>query len=188
MPSNAVDRVSKFLKDDDPTLLYYVLSNMELTLLYDKIREMRQYGETINTEKGTEVQILADELKGKLSHYLNDEVISKILNKQPFDPKTLIQFKEDFTILAHSKDTQMNEHREIWKPIVANIILALTGVGLLALVGNIIIQIARSATDKQAISFNNLFFFAKTHSESLIKNIDEINSGIQLNKNDGLYS
>ncbi len=57
----------------------------------------------------------------------------------------------------HLKDDDMAIHREQWKIIVANIAIALTGIGLIALG----IQYA----------LNKRCFFAHTQREQLIENI-----------------
>lgn len=46
---------------------------------------------------------------------------------------TKAQFKTSFMTKLHSKDNEMAAHRERWKVIVANVLIALTGIGLFAI-------------------------------------------------------
>jgi hypothetical protein len=133
--------------------------------LYNKINKMGKYGaklSALNLVKGQIVVELAGQLKGML----------KEASKIEKTPDSLETFKKDFHKILHSKDTEMQAHRKIWKPITANILIALTGIGLLA----IIVKAASHAIDfskkNQPTSFNNSFFFAKTSSQELGDEID----------------
>jgi hypothetical protein len=93
-----------------------------------RIDEMFAYGISLlchDKDKAETVFLLAIGLKKSLkNHY------SKPLEEQR---TTEQQFKTEFTQCLHSQDAAMSDHRDYWKVITANIAIALTGVGLLAL-------------------------------------------------------
>jgi len=71
---------------------------------------------------------------------------------------SLSAFKTDFTACLHSHDTStdashMGKHRKLWKVIAANTLLALTGIGLLAIGVN--------------LAIHHRFFGQRTHREEL---------------------
>lgn len=80
---------------------------------------------TNDLEKAKVAMFLAVELKQALKAFME-------LSPEQRNQKTLI-FKNDFIQKLHSKDHIMSIHREYWKVIVANILIAITGIGLLAL-------------------------------------------------------
>lgn len=47
--------------------------------------------------------------------------------------RQLATFKKEFKQKLHSHDALMNKHFKIWKPLIANILVALTGLGLVVL-------------------------------------------------------
>ncbi|STY83186.1 Ankyrin repeat protein [Legionella quateirensis] len=84
-----------------------------------------------------------------------------------------MKFKADFKGLLNSKNDQMREHREIWKPIVANILISLTGIGLLALAGHALYQAVKSWNQNEEITVNKLMFFGQTESEKKVEDIEQ---------------
>ncbi len=99
--------------------------------------------------------------KGKIALLLGLELkqdLKTFFERPPEEQKeNLSVFKESFMHKLHLKDDEMTIHREQWKIIVANIAIALTGIGLIALG----IQYA----------LNKRCFFALTQREQLIDNI-----------------
>ncbi len=129
---------------------------------------MNQYGQSLKSnhkQKGVAVIALADKLQ--------DKICSFVKNIEHFEPpiEALEQFKTDFIALLHSEDKVMNAHSRIWKPIVANILIALSGVGLLAIIAKAVTHVI-TAKRKEDISFNRAFFFARTHSQQNIDNVE----------------
>lgn len=147
---------------------------MNLSDLYSKIINMKEYG----------VSLLAvDNLKGHAAVHLADQLektAKSYSESLQHSDKNLEQFKTEFKKLLHSQDDLMKTHRELWKPISANILLALTGLGLLAIVVKTCVAWADNASNNKPFSFNNALFFAKTNRE--LKN-EAIEESIELIQN-----
>jgi len=71
--------------------------------------------------------------------------------------QTMPAFKDSFLTHLHSQDAQMGVHREEWKVIIANLAIALTGLGLIAL------GIQYAATGHG--------FFASTQRQKLVEEV-----------------
>ncbi len=166
-----------------PTFLS-VLQELKLTHpaknLYAAITKMSDYSDILRREddqKANLVTSYAQDLQFKL-----DALVLGKCNMQ--------QFNTDFSQALHAKDSELQAHRKIWKPIVANITMALAGmsaalmllsavmaaavigIGVALFVLNAVI-VARSG---KALSVNSLLFFAKTNSE---RNNDAIEIAFQ---------
>ena len=148
--------------------------HVDFTDLYSKIGIMKEYGESllaVDKTKGQAAIDLADQLKEKAIAY----------SKAPKPSGTGLQlFKEQFKAELHSKDDLMKEHRELWKPIIANILLALTGIGLFAIVVNAIAVGIESILNNKPYTFNNALFFAKTNRELKNEAVEESVESIEL--------
>lgn len=132
----------------------------QIKLLYEQINAMADYGKTlekIDKPKGEIASTLADQLNDKLTLFLST-------HESP-TPEEESKFRTEFKELLHSKDEEMSTHRARWKPIVANIALALTGIGTLAL----IIQLAYSKYKTGKF----LLFWDKTKRQGLVDAMDE---------------
>ena len=73
------------------------------------IKEMKKYGKKLTSsgiDKGAQVEELAKALKEKLEHFL----LRSYSNKPRY--AQIDQFKIEFTLLAHSKETEMEHHRK----------------------------------------------------------------------------
>jgi len=124
-------RDAEIQKTQDKDLLIKLKTNPSLLKLFNSIQQMERYGmylQTIKTTKGNTVIDLAHQLNDKLELFLINSI-----KKQP-SPTQLLTFQKEFKHLAHSKDRILSDHREQWKPIVANILLAFTGVGFLLII------------------------------------------------------
>lgn len=124
-----------------------------ITELYSKIKVMEDYGKKL--EK-------ADPQKGEIAINLARKLgwlVNSYEKKQIEEPK----FKEEFNKLLHSQDHIMSKHRATWKPILVNIDIALTGVGLLA-IG------IKLAHDKLSTG-QATFFYHKTYRQGQIEDI-----------------
>ena len=146
------------------------LTNIHLKNIYFQIKIMRDYGISLTSndlDKGKEVESLANALETKL-----DDFYKKSLDKKP-DEQELLKFKADFKRLLNSKNDLMREHREIWKPIVANILISITGIGLLALAGYALYQAAKSLNKNEEITVNKLMFFGQTESEKKVEGVEQ---------------
>jgi hypothetical protein len=66
----------------------------------------------------------------------------------------------------------MKAHRAMWKPLVLNILLAITGVGLAALLVKSLIVLTSSHEDNTHL-FNKFGFWGRTHSEILSYTVEQ---------------
>ncbi|MGL6029951.1 MAG: hypothetical protein ACRC0B_01565 [Legionella sp.] len=134
--------------------------------LIQHIMIMSQYGVVLAKEDKNKSQAVAG-LVGKLN-----DLIDGFVERSSVQRTTAVdaaQFKRGFKKVLHEQDHVMNSHRHLWKPIVANLLIALTGIGLLALIGHAIyhaVQHGGKAT------VNHSLFFAKTASQQCIDTLD----------------
>ncbi|RUQ99773.1 sel1 repeat family protein [Legionella septentrionalis] len=147
-------------------------TNKKLDNLYAQIDKLSQHGKTIGSRKGEMVQVHAQELESMLNafiltYYKNDTVPS-------CEEEQL--FKANFIQCLKSKDKEMGEHREAWKPIVNNVLIALTGIGFVALLAKIITHAVTSHLNKTDFSLNKACFFAETRSQRLALEIEQANN------------
>lgn len=145
-----------------------------------KIQNMKKYGEKLSDlgiGKGTVAIELAEALERHLIKFLLETQVTE---------ENIMQFKSSFSTLLHSKDLIMHEHREQWKPIVTNILIALTGVGLLAILFKILLHASEVSEHSKPMSFNQSFFFAKPKTQELAEEIEEsiqqTNFSVQLHR------
>ncbi|KTD64975.1 hypothetical protein [Legionella shakespearei] len=132
-----------------------------------KIQKMKNYGKSLadlGIGKGNTAVELAEALENKLTHFLLETDLTE---------KNITQFKSSFSALLHSKDLIMHEHREQWKPIVANILIALTGIGLLAILFKVICHAIEVSNQNKPMSFNQSFFFAKPKTQEFEEEIED---------------
>ena len=97
-------------------------------------------------EKGKAIMGLALELKGDIKTFSEYPKAQQLAQKE--------SFKIGFITKLHSKDDLMSEHRAYWKVLVANVLIAFTGIGLFA-IGMHYLQTGH-------------VFFAKTQCNNLI--------------------
>ena len=146
--------------------------------LFESIDTMKRYGERLSNKhpnKSDTVRDLSQELKERIDEFVMSQGTER--------PKDIQEFKSGFKLLLHSQDGLMHSHRHIWKPIVANILLALTGIGLVA----IIIKATSQAIQPQGNpldpnrTFNHSLFFAKTKTQAQLELIeDKFNASLVL--------
>ena len=118
---------------NDMLMLNKSLDNMlthGLNILLENDAHDRSTGAEVERRQATVTIALAAELKRKLLDF-------GALPKEQ-QHTSLPAFKADFTTGLHSHDTSMDashlgKHRQAWKVIVVNILLAITGIGLLVI-------------------------------------------------------
>lgn len=89
----------------------------------------------------------------------------------------LSQFKSCAHELLHTHDPILNKHSQAWKPFLVNILIACTGIGLIAIALKAGVHITKSLTQKVGVDSNRLFFFSTTKSQSCIDQLEkEVNS------------
>jgi ankyrin repeat protein len=126
---------------------------------FHKIQAMHDYGVLLRNQGASKGQV-AIELASKLTTMANE-----FFDQKP-EQRNFAEFEPRFSALLHSKDKEMSAYRISWGTIVANIAIALTGVGLLFIAGKLIHS---KATENRA-----LFFFqkSKTTSEEKIADVE----------------
>jgi ankyrin repeat protein len=136
--------------------------NNPLGRLFHAISEMKEYGDHLKT-KGV--------LKGGVATELAVNLYSKaeiFFQKSADDMKREFpQFKQEFSQLLKSKNKELGQYRFAWPTIIANIAIALTGIGALLLVGRLLHSAVAGGRP--------LFFFQKsrTSGEEQVDNINE---------------
>lgn len=128
--------------------------------LFPSIRAMHDYGVLLQEQgvvNGEKAMRLATELMTRLEQFLDNNAAL-----EGFDA-----FQADFLELLHSEDEAMSTYRVAWETLAANIAIALTGIGLFAIAGQLIYS---KATEGRA-----LFFFqqSKTTSEEKIQVVEQ---------------
>ena len=132
---------------------------------------MKNYGLKLRrkgVKKGDVVCKLADDLKAKANGFFG-ELLARELSVDEIN-----QFQDEFKALLARENETMQKHREIWKPILWNILIACTGIGLIALAVNagiVAIDFMKNS-DKKPLNVNQFGFFARTNSEKLIQAIE----------------
>ncbi len=142
--------------------------------LFHNIQKMRQYGQNLHAsgfQKGNIAIMLADDLKKRLEGFILRSYIT------PSTKMDLAAFKTDFNRVLHTRDHEMQEHRTEWKTILANIFIALTGIGLLFLVGK---AFAALGCQQNIRGFNKSLFFAKTRCQELVEDIDKTTNAVSV--------
>jgi hypothetical protein len=139
--------------------------------LFVAIHELKQYGLLLKSQGASKGQIaldLASELHIKAGEFFKKEAT----------PEELKQFQDEFTLLLNSKNDKMAEYRTNWTTIIANIAIALTGIGALFLAGQLLYSQANDPKGRA------LFFFQKSKTTSEEK-VDEVQQALRsLGKNE----
>lgn len=139
------------------------LRDPKLAALFKSVQAMNEYGHVLLKEghaKGNEVI--------RLSQHLNMKALAlSIVDWKVYTPEQKKAIVDEFTKLAHSKDELLQEHRAAWKPIVANILLALTGIGLIAIAVKAVMHAVESSKNQKPMSLGGMLFFAEPKSARL---------------------
>lgn len=125
--------------------------------LTDELNKLVAHGLSIlpfDSAQGLRAMQLGLNLKAQLKSYIELDANHQKATKE--------EFIRSFTKKLHSEDQFMTMHRSYWKIILANILIAATGIGLLALGVN--------------IAVNKRPFFSQTKREKLIESIDHHSS------------
>ena len=120
-------------------------TNRSIKRLYVAIRNLSDYGTLLKSKGASKGQVATDlalQLKLKADDFFKNN-----------SRDDLPRFKREFSNLLFSKNKEMREYRTAWGTIVKNIAIALTGIGALFIVGQLIYS---KATEGRA-----LFFFQK---------------------------
>lgn len=128
--------------------------------LLEKINVMGCYGLSLSDQdfyKGRTALTLSNELRKMATDFLKLEANARDFNA----------FQSNFLNLLHSEDNEMGSYRISWGTIIANISIALTGIGLLFT--------AAQLTYSKVTEGRALFFFqkSKTTREETVAELEE---------------
>lgn len=146
------------------------MKNHYFTAVIAKMSAMNSYGIKLtaqDNDKGRAVCALANSLNSKIDHFINTA------SNHNLDKDTLDEFVAGFKRTLHAQDDVMSTHRALWKPIVTNLMIAFSGIGLLALIAKNIYLAVQATRGGEPVSFNRALFFAKTNSEQQIQDIEQ---------------
>jgi len=128
--------------------------------LFFSIRLMRAYGTTLNNQRAPKGQVAID-LAMKLQSKA-DVFFSHADSQSDF-----LIFKAEFLTLLNSENSTMSEYRLSWPTMIKNITIALTGIGLVCIAGQLFYS--------HVTQGRPLFFFQKdkTTCEEKLEDIQE---------------
>ncbi|ASQ46976.1 hypothetical protein [Legionella clemsonensis] len=128
------------------------------------IDQMADFGNTATSARKKEaIEKLVPQLRVQWQ-----KLCFELIKPEPDDSK-LQAMKSEFVDLLRSENELMNQHRDPFWQIVANFLLALTGIGALAIAGKTLY----SGVKHQKLSINSCLFFAKTASQKNIESVEE---------------
>lgn len=143
---------------------------LKVEALMHAVDAMKVYGLTLPDIERKVVVDLSDALIEKLNHFIVTNQY-EVPTAQHF-----ALFETEFNKLTHSKDNEMKQHRHVWFPILLNIGIALTGVGLV-LIG---VQLVTS----KLCTGHACFFFEKTKRQDNIdavqQSMNELSAHVQI--------
>lgn len=132
--------------------------------LYNAICSLKLQGEKIK-ETDTESGLVAINLAKDLSLHVDHFLITHRENLLSADQAIFTEFQASFSIRLHSQTDTMKKHRAIWKPIIANIFLAIATLGVAT---GIQLLISKFTGEKRAT-----FFFQDTKRMNIVDEINE---------------
>lgn len=142
-----------------------------ITVLRKAIQRLERHGKSLpESEKKVAIE--------QIVHLLNqqvDEFYKKVLTEgSNFEDFTA--FALAFKTTLHGQDRLLNQQRKAWKPILANILIALTGVGAILLAARAAIKASYKGEERQK---HPVSFFAHTASLKAVDAIEEKVEAIQ---------
>ena len=153
------------------TMCYCMVTDTmnKLVPLYTPILEIESYVLSyIGINKGMIIDSNINEFFAKLKMLIINYEVDGVKNEE----KTK-QFQIDFATLLHSQDEFMATHRQLWKPILINLLIACTGIGLLAIIGHAISNALIKINKNEQIYTSDLLFFAKTKRQQKLEILEE---------------
>ena len=129
--------------------------------LYSQINELKKYGESLQ---------LSDKAKGEVSINLAKLLTVKAntyfcLPQKKQNKMRLDLFKKEFTTLLHSQDHMMEQNNVTWTQIITNIVIALSGIGVILIAGKIFYSMTSNNPD--------IFFFEDRRGPQRVNIIHE---------------
>ncbi|KTD54783.1 ankyrin repeat domain-containing protein [Legionella quateirensis] len=160
--------IAPHLPHDTETL--FTINNVpflkHLLQCVDHIRQLKNYATHLVNYSDNELDrtegIKAINLAEHLNRSINNFIKAKINSDRDMEHQAQIAFK----ISIQKGYNDMNVHRKIWKPLLSNLIIAATGIGILLIIGNFIVT--------------GHVFFSQTQRQ---KRIDEIKNNFNVIEN-----
>lgn len=151
---------------DENSETYKLLNNsLKIMNLRDSITQLKKHGENLQSQRAfTELGGYAVAQAETLAQLTNEYV--DLWVKDPYD-ENLRPIRRKFEANLQESYRNMGKHRHLWKPILANIAIAATGIGILFLLAKFI----ASGTG----------FFAETARQNKIHRIEELYAELTLN-------
>lgn len=162
-----------------PTKEKRLNQNKKFNDFYLSISYMQNYGQKLKDNgeatKGDLILAHAKKLEENANQFFNNYQGNDLPSPVNFD-----LFKRSFVVDLHEIDSQLEIHREEWKPIVANIILALTGLGAFIVLGNALYGLYQCNKENKPATINRCLLFAETGSQQRVEIIDRELDKIEL--------
>lgn len=151
------------------------MQNPELTKALNNIRKelnlLKTHADRIlqsNNKKSMAIMAVYNQVNAQFS------ALEVMINIGQYDIETQVhQLKDNLHELLHTHDPVLNKHSQAWKPFLVNILIACTGIGLIAIAFNAGVHITTSLIRKVGVDSNRLFFFSTTASQSCIDRLDK---------------
>lgn len=141
-----------------------IKKNKALKELFHAINQMKHYGIILAAQDAPKGKVIERHAEKLLSEV--DFFILRSCKEEPTE-EDIARFRLHFNQTLHEKDELISIHREQWKPIVVNIAMLISGIGLLAL----FLRVAKNWYNDIPMTFNNNCFFAQTNSQKLNNDI-----------------
>lgn len=157
---------AQFLKLPQPWQLYDSVQNLMLHL-----DSMETYAEQLGP-LGNKKVLLTQQLKDLVTERFEFE--EQTLKKMPKNQSEFNVFMRHFQTMLHSLDDEKSKHSTRWQNVewqvkAANIAVAFTGLGALAL----LYRALHAVNSPQGANYKSVLFFAKTKEEEQVAEVDK---------------
>jgi TPR repeat protein len=143
------------------------LKHKELKPIYNSINALEKHFNANRPEVLDFARKLSTRFDDFIIYALGTNLSKKELEEQYED------FKKEFDVLLHSKDKDFEKHRKEWKPLIANVALAVTVIGLVAIIIKVCIHAKEANDNKKPFSRNQALFWYKTQSQKHLEKIQD---------------
>ena len=123
-----------------------------------RINEMKHYGTSTNSN---EVVALADSLEKQI------DVFVEMASRKPCTQQETAPLKKQLREAISEHNRLIQSHSNILKPIIANLLLALTGVGAIVIFTRALYVGVQIARGRDELAFNRFLLFTQTNKEQL---------------------